>query len=48
MYGFPVTCGGGRYEIVKDLPIDEFSRSKMDHTLKELLEERDGVAHLLG
>ncbi|MCA3220900.1 MAG: malate dehydrogenase [Burkholderiales bacterium] len=48
MYGFPVICGGGRYEIVKDLPIDEFSRSKMDHTLKELLEERDGVAHLLG
>jgi malate dehydrogenase len=48
MYGFPVTCAGGRYEIVKDLPIDEFSRTKMDNTLKELLEERDGVAHLLG
>jgi malate dehydrogenase len=48
MYGFPVTCAGGKYEIVRDLPIDEFSRGKMDNTLKELLEERDGVAHLLG
>jgi malate dehydrogenase len=48
MYGFPVTCAGGKYEIVKGLAIDEFSRAKMDNTLKELLEERDGVAHLLG
>jgi malate dehydrogenase len=48
MYGFPVTCAGGKYEIVRDLPIDEFSRGKMDNTLKELLEERDGVSHLLG
>jgi malate dehydrogenase len=48
MYGFPVTCASGKYEIVRDLPIDEFSRGKMDNTLKELLEERDGVAHLLG
>ncbi|GAB4465790.1 MAG: malate dehydrogenase [Burkholderiaceae bacterium] len=48
VYGFPVTCAGGRYEIVKGLAIDEFSRGKMDATLKELLEERDGVKHLLG
>jgi malate dehydrogenase len=48
VYGFPVTCGGGKYELVRDLAIDEFSRGKMDNTLKELLEERDGVAHLLG
>ena len=48
MYGFPVTCANGKYEIVKGLAIDEFSRGKMDNTLKELLEERDGVAHLLG
>jgi malate dehydrogenase len=48
VYGFPVTCEGGRYEIVKGLAIDEFSRGKMDATLKELLEERDGVKHLLG
>ncbi len=48
VYGFPVTCASGRYEIVKGLAIDEFSRAKMDATLKELLEERDGVKHLLG
>ena len=48
IYGYPVTCAGGRYEVVKGLEIDEFSRGKMDTTLKELLEERDGVKHLLG
>ncbi len=48
MYGFPVTCAGGKFELVKGLEIDEFSRGKMDATLKELLEERDGVKHLLG
>jgi malate dehydrogenase len=48
MYGFPVICSNGKYEIVRDLPIDEFSRQMMDKTLAELEEERQGVAHLLG
>jgi malate dehydrogenase len=48
MYGVPVTCANGKYERVKGLEIDEFSRGKMDNTLKELLEERDGVKHLVG
>jgi len=48
IYGFPVTCAGGKYQMVKGLEIDEFSRGKMDATLKELMEERDGVKHLLG
>jgi malate dehydrogenase len=47
MYGVPVTCEGGEYHRVKDLEIDAFSRDRMDLTLKELLEERDGVADLL-
>jgi len=47
MYGFPVTCANGEYTMVKGLEIDAFSRERMDFTLKELLEERDGVAHLL-
>jgi malate dehydrogenase len=47
MYGVPVTCANGKYERVKGLVIDDFSRSKMDLTLKELEEERAGVAHLL-
>jgi malate dehydrogenase len=48
IYGMPCTCAGGKYEVIKGLTIDEFSRGKMDNTLKELLEERDGVKHLLG
>jgi malate dehydrogenase len=48
IYGFPVTCADGKYEMVKGLDIDAFSREKMDATLKELLEERDGIKHLLG
>jgi len=47
IYGFPVTCRGGRYEIVQGLAINEFSRSRMDATYKELTEERDGVKDLL-
>lgn len=47
MYGVPVTCEGGQYTVIKGLEIDEFSRGKMDATLKELEEERAGVAHLL-
>ena len=47
MYGVPVTCANGTYTVIKGLEIDEFSRGKMDATLKELEEERAGVAHLL-
>ena len=47
MYGVPVICANGKYTVIKDLEIDEFSRSKMDVTLKELEDERAGVAHLL-
>jgi len=48
MYGVPVTCENGQYHRVTGLEIDEFSRSRMDATLAELHEERDGVKHLLG
>jgi len=48
MYGFPVITANGKYEIVKGLEVDAFSRERMDYTLKELEEERAGVAHLLG
>jgi malate dehydrogenase len=47
IYGFPVTCAGGKFEMIKGLEIDTFSRERMDATLKELMEERDGVKHLL-
>lgn len=47
LYGFPVTTKDGSYELVKGLEIDSFSRERMDFTLKELLEEREGIQHLL-
>jgi len=48
MYGVPVTTADGEYTRVQGLEIDAFSREKMDATLKELEEERAGVASLLG
>ena len=48
MYGVPVTTADGEYTLVAGLPIDAFSRQRMDATLKELEEERAGVASLLG
>jgi malate dehydrogenase len=48
LYGYPCTCKNGKYEIVKGLDVSDFSRARMQATLKELHEERDGVKHLLG
>ncbi len=47
MFGFAVTTEGGQYKIVEGLPIDEFSQERINLTLKELLDEQDGVKHLL-
>ncbi|MBT8428611.1 MAG: malate dehydrogenase [Gammaproteobacteria bacterium] len=47
IYSFPVTCKGGKYEIVQGLEISDFSREKMKASEQELKEERDGVKHLL-
>ena len=47
MYGVPVTTANGEYTRVEGLEVDAFSRERMDFTLNELLEERDGVKHLL-
>ncbi|MFD0000016.1 malate dehydrogenase [Nocardia sp. NPDC127526] len=40
---FPVTCADGRYTIVPDLQIDEFSRARIDLSVAELVAERDAV-----
>ncbi len=48
IYSYPVTCRNGGYEIVQGLAIDDFSRKRMQTTLAELHEERDGVKSLLG
>lgn len=47
-YSYPVTCKDGQAEIVQGLEIDDFSRERMKATEKELFEERDAVAGLLG
>jgi malate dehydrogenase len=46
IYGYPVTVKNGKYEIVQGLPVNDFSRARMDATDKELREERAGVEHL--
>jgi malate dehydrogenase len=48
IYGYPVTCRNGKYEIVKGLDVSDFSRGKMQGTQKELEEERDSIKSLLG
>jgi len=48
IYGFPCTTENGEYKIVQGLEIDEFSREKMNVTLKELEDERSAVAGMLG
>nr|CAD1836177.1 unnamed protein product [Ananas comosus var. bracteatus] len=40
IYSYPVTCRNGEWTIVQGLPIDEFSRQKMDATAQELAEEK--------
>jgi malate dehydrogenase len=47
IFGYPVTCRGGQVQIVKGVEISEFSRKRIDATLKELHEERDSVKQLL-
>ncbi len=47
MFGFPVTTENGEYKIVQGLDIDAFSQERINLTLKELTEEREGVKHLL-
>jgi malate dehydrogenase len=43
---FPVTCADGEYSIVRGLEIDDFSRTKIDASAAELVEEREAVAEL--
>jgi len=43
---FPVVCSGGNYEIVQGLDVDDFSRQRIDATVKELNEEREAVTKM--
>jgi malate dehydrogenase len=45
---FPVRVRGGKWEIVQRVPINDFSRTKIDASVAELKEEKSLVAELLG
>ncbi len=47
LFGYPVTCKNGEYQIVQNLTIGDFSRSRIVTTYKELLEERAAIENLL-
>jgi malate dehydrogenase len=44
---FPVRSNGQKLEVVQGLPVNEFSRSKIDATINELKEEKSLVGELL-
>jgi malate dehydrogenase len=46
IFGFPVTCSGGSYQIVQGLELNDFSKSRLDVTVKELADERETVKQL--
>ena len=43
---FPVTTSNGDWQIVQGLEINDFSRARIDASVKELEEERDAVRGL--
>ena len=43
---FPVTCSGGDYKIVEGLEISDFSRRRIDASVKELADERGAVTKM--
>jgi malate dehydrogenase len=44
--GHPCTCSGGEWSIVSGLEIDDFSRARIDASVKELAEERQAIKDL--
>ncbi|MBA2433100.1 MAG: malate dehydrogenase, partial [Chthoniobacterales bacterium] len=44
---FPVRAKGGKWEIVQGVELNEFSRSKVDASVRELQEEQALVSELL-
>jgi malate dehydrogenase len=46
MFSFPIRTDGSKWEIVQDVPVNEFSRGKITITENELKEERAAVTEL--
>jgi malate dehydrogenase len=47
IFGYPVTCSGGKYTVVQGLSHNDFAKSKIAATQKELNEERSAIEQLL-
>jgi malate dehydrogenase len=45
---FPIRTRGGKWEIVQQVPLNEFSKSKFEASVAELKEEKSMVGELLG
>jgi malate dehydrogenase len=43
---FPVVTKDGAYEIVQGLELNEFSKTRIDASIAELVEERDAIRSL--
>lgn len=46
IFGFPVTCLGGSYQVVQGLEMNGFSQSRLEVTVNELKDERETVKQL--
>jgi malate dehydrogenase len=46
MFSFPIRSTGTSWEIVQDVPVNEFSQGKINATETELKEERTAVQEL--
>ena len=44
--GFPCRCSGGEWSVVEGLEVPDFSRQRIEASVKELQEERDAVSQL--
>ena len=47
IFSYPVTCKNGAITVEQGLELNDFARQKIAATEKELIEERDAIAHLL-
>lgn len=47
MCGFPVICHQGHYQIVKNIELNQFSRTMIETSWRELAEEKQAVSSLL-
>ena len=47
VFGFPCECTGNSFKIIQGLEIDEYSREKINITLKELTDEAEAVKDML-